>query len=98
MFRVSPGARKAAAHGFFEPTKNLVGTLTLKGDEKEPVTAKLGQPGKVTGRLRDEDGKPLAKVVVDLYFGDLAASEIHKEIHRATLWKPMPKENFYWTR
>ena len=70
---------------FFEPTKNLVGTLRLKGEEKEPATVKLGQPGKLKGRLLDEGGRPMARVVVDLLFPDRTAAEIHGEIYRATV-------------
>lgn len=82
-FHLEPGKPRLMV--FYELTKKLVGTLRLKGDEKEPVTVRLGQCGTIKGRLLDEDGKPLAKVVVDLYFLDRPASEIHKEIHRANL-------------
>src|SRR6202041_3027029 len=69
---------------FYEPTKNLVGTLALKGDEKEPMVAKLGQPGKVKGRLLTEDGNPLAKAVIEIHFVERTAEEMHEKIHQGT--------------
>ena len=66
---------------FYEPAKQLVGTLKLQGDEKEPVTVRLGPPGKLKGRFLDEDGKPLAKVLVDLDFRDQTAREMHDRIY-----------------
>jgi RNA polymerase sigma factor (sigma-70 family) len=68
---------------FFEPKRNLAGTLTLKGDEKSPVVARLGPAGSVKGRLLGEDGKPLAGVVVDLSYRDREAAEVHAVVHKA---------------
>jgi 5-hydroxyisourate hydrolase-like protein (transthyretin family) len=66
---------------FFEPDRKLVGTITLKGDEKEPA-AKLGPAGSVNGRLVGPDGKPAAGVVVTVGYQDRAAAEIHDVIYR----------------
>jgi RNA polymerase sigma factor (sigma-70 family) len=66
---------------FCEPNKKLAGTLTLKGDEKQPVVAKLGPAGSIQGRLLDADGKPLAGVEVDLRYRDSEAEEIDQIIH-----------------
>jgi hypothetical protein len=68
---------------FYEPTKKLFGKLSLKGDEKEPVTVKLGPGGAVKGRLVGEDGKPLAGVAVSLHHPDRQrAEELRAHVHR----------------
>jgi RNA polymerase sigma factor (sigma-70 family) len=53
---------------FYHPEKRLGGTATVRGDEKEPVVAKIEPLGRVTGRLLDIDRQPLAglSVVLDL--------------------------------
>jgi hypothetical protein len=49
---------------FLHKERKLVGHVVLAADAKEPVTVRL-QPGAVlTGRLLDEDGKPLAGIAV----------------------------------
>jgi hypothetical protein len=45
---------------FYHEQKKLGGTVTVRGDEREPVTVKLGAPGSLTGRVVDGDGKPAA--------------------------------------
>jgi hypothetical protein len=68
---------------FYEPTKKLFGKLTLKGDEKEPLTVKLGPGSAVKGRLVGEDGKPLAGVTVSLHHPDRERAEVLRDhIHR----------------
>ena len=50
---------------FFHKDRKLVGHVLLRAEAPEPVTVRL-QPGAVlTGRLLDEDGKPLAGVTVN---------------------------------
>jgi RNA polymerase sigma factor (sigma-70 family) len=68
---------------FFEPDRNLAGTLILKGDEKPPVAVRLGPAGSVKGRLLGEDGKPLAGVVVDVSYRDREAAQVHAVVHKA---------------
>jgi protocatechuate 3,4-dioxygenase beta subunit len=68
---------------FYHRGKKLVGTRTLKADEKEPAVVKLGPPGALKGRLLDTDGKPLAGVIVDLRYLDRAAERTHEEIYDA---------------
>ena len=70
---------------FYEPAKKLIGTLALKGDEKEPSVATLGRPGLIKGRLIAEDGKPWAGVIVSLSFSEGTAEEMHRHIQRAKL-------------
>jgi hypothetical protein len=51
----------------YHPERQLGGTVTVGGDEKEPVVARLGPLGRLTGRLLDTDGQPLAGVTVWTY-------------------------------
>jgi RNA polymerase sigma factor (sigma-70 family) len=51
---------------FQHPEKNLAGRLEVRGDEKEPLTARLQSGGKVTGRILDAAGQPLVKARIDL--------------------------------
>jgi hypothetical protein len=81
VYNLQPG--KARFVVFYEPMKKLVGSLSLKGDEKDPAIVKLGPAGVVTGRVAGEDGKPLAGVAVSLYHRERTATEIHNQVHRA---------------
>jgi RNA polymerase sigma factor (sigma-70 family) len=55
---------------FVHKERKLVGHVLLATDAKEPVTVRL-QPGSVlTGRLLDEDGKPLAGITVSFLYSD----------------------------
>src|SRR5581483_9615461 len=53
-------------------------TVTIRGDEKEPVVAKLGPVASITGRLRDVDGNPLARATVSID----GRTEIFDELYR----------------
>jgi hypothetical protein len=74
--------KKPRVMAFFHADK-LTGSITLKGDEKQPVVVRLSKPGAVKGRLLDADGKPLAGVVVDLYYRQRAVSEVNRVIHHS---------------
>jgi RNA polymerase sigma factor (sigma-70 family) len=50
------------------PEKNLVRLLELKGDEKGPLTVKLGPAATLTGRLLDPDGKPMPRTSMSVDF------------------------------
>jgi hypothetical protein len=80
-YELAPGKERLMV--FYEPTRKLAGSLTLKGDEKPPVVVKLRSAGAIKGRLLDADGKPLAGVAVNLYYRQRAAEEIHHVIHEA---------------
>ncbi|MBO0698092.1 MAG: sigma-70 family RNA polymerase sigma factor, partial [Zavarzinella sp.] len=60
-----------------EPGRKLVGTLTLKGDEKEPAVVTLGRPGRVKGKLVNSAGEPIANTVVNLGYEHRPADEIN---------------------
>jgi RNA polymerase sigma factor (sigma-70 family) len=51
----------------YHPERQLGGTVTVRGDESEPVVARLGPLGRLTGRLLDTDGRPLPGVTVWVY-------------------------------
>jgi RNA polymerase sigma factor (sigma-70 family) len=67
---------------FWDPLRNLAGSVTLKGEEKEPVEVKLSPMASLKGRLLDADGKPLAGLGVDLRYHDHQAEAIHFAIHK----------------
>ena len=76
VYHVMPGKPRVVV--FYEPTRKLVGMLKLKGDESSPVIAKLGPHGALKGRCTAEDGKPLAGIVIDIYYADSAAQAVHR--------------------
>jgi RNA polymerase sigma factor (sigma-70 family) len=51
----------------YHAERHLGATVTIRGDEKEPVTVRLGPLGRLTGRLFDTDGQPLAGWTVSVY-------------------------------
>jgi RNA polymerase sigma factor (sigma-70 family) len=51
---------------FVHLKRKLAGRLVLHGDEKKDVTVQLGPWATVTGRVRNEDGKPMANVRIHL--------------------------------
>jgi RNA polymerase sigma factor (sigma-70 family) len=57
---------KPRTMAFFHPEKRLGGTAVVRGDEKGPVVVKLAPVGSVSGRLREEDGTPLAGAEVSV--------------------------------
>jgi RNA polymerase sigma factor (sigma-70 family) len=62
--RLTPGrSRKLVFH---HREKALAAGLTIRGDEKGPLTVRLGPCGSVTGRLLDKDNKPVARAEVQV--------------------------------
>jgi RNA polymerase sigma factor (sigma-70 family) len=55
---------------FLHLGRQLGGTLTVRGDEKEPATIRLMSTGTVIGRLLDGDGHALAGVEINPAFDD----------------------------
>src|SRR5262249_51201757 len=41
---------------FYDPKNKLTASVTLKGDEKQPVVVTLGPPGVLKGRMLNPDG------------------------------------------
>jgi RNA polymerase sigma factor (sigma-70 family) len=81
VYNLESGKRRSMV--FFHPKRQLAGTLTLKGDEKELIAVELRHTGSILGRLLGADGKPLAGIVVDVRYRDRQAEEIHKVVHKA---------------
>jgi RNA polymerase sigma factor (sigma-70 family) len=65
---------------FYQAERRLTGTLTLKGEEKQPVSVKLGPAAAIKGRLLDAEGKLLADMVVEMRYRDRAAEKLHNII------------------
>jgi RNA polymerase sigma factor (sigma-70 family) len=63
--------RRPAFLIFRHPEKNLAVRVEVRGDEKDPLKVRLQPGGKVTGRILDADGQPLANARADLVFGKL---------------------------
>ncbi len=64
---------------FLHAQRRLGGTLTLHGDEKEPVIVRLGRAGAVTGCVLDADGQPLAVADVNLILSEQTGFELYRE-------------------
>ncbi|MFO0807831.1 MAG: sigma-70 family RNA polymerase sigma factor [Gemmataceae bacterium] len=65
----------------YHPEKKLGGIVTIRGDETEPVAAKLGPLATVTGRLLDADGGPLAGAAVSVAARGTTGSELYRFAH-----------------
>jgi hypothetical protein len=63
---------------FLHPGKKLGGTVTLRGDEKEPVVVKLAPLGAVTGRFLEVEGAPLAGAEISLTGADVITRELYR--------------------
>jgi RNA polymerase sigma factor (sigma-70 family) len=50
----------------YHPEGHLGGTVTIDSGQKEPVVARLGLLARVTGRLLDADGQPLAGATAEV--------------------------------
>jgi protocatechuate 3,4-dioxygenase beta subunit len=77
VYHLEPGMPRLIV--VYDPAGKQFGTLRLKGDEKESATVKLGPGAKVTGRLIDENGRPLSDFGVNLYHLERAAEEIRPQ-------------------
>jgi len=52
---------------FVHPEQKLAGSLILKGPQSSPLRVKLQPWGAITGRLVDQDGKPMAGALIAHY-------------------------------
>jgi RNA polymerase sigma factor (sigma-70 family) len=59
--------------------RKLGGTLAVKGDESEPVTAKLVPLGSISGKLIDTDGSPIVGVAVTLNFPSGGGNTLYRD-------------------
>jgi hypothetical protein len=73
----------------YEPSKKLFAMLTLKSEEKGPVTVRLLPCGMVRGTIIDEAGKPVSGVNVNLAYSNAGSNmdghfmNVHAFVHRA---------------
>jgi RNA polymerase sigma factor (sigma-70 family) len=66
---------------FYHATRNLVGSLTLQGDEKEPPVARLAPAGAVTGRVLDRDGHPVIDADIYPRFQERSFDDLYWRAH-----------------
>jgi RNA polymerase sigma factor (sigma-70 family) len=67
---------------FYHAQRRLVGTLLLRGDEKEPVVVRLGRATPVIGRLLTNDGQPLAGADIYLNWMDAIANQLYGGVEK----------------
>jgi RNA polymerase sigma factor (sigma-70 family) len=65
----------------FHEKRQLVGTLTLTAETKDPVVT-LGKPGTLTGRVIGKDGKPIAGIEVMPSFVHRQATKAHLDFKK----------------
>jgi RNA polymerase sigma factor (sigma-70 family) len=66
----------------YHPGRNLGGQVVVRGDETEPIVAKLGPAGTVTGRILDVDGQPVADGTVIISFPTHTASALDRYLQQ----------------
>jgi len=81
IFALNPEKPRTLA--IYHPDKNLGGTAVVRGDEKEPVVAKLDRMGEVTGRFLDADGNALAGALVSIRPQNSATGELYRQTNPA---------------
>ncbi len=69
---------------FVHRERKLAGQLVVRGDEKGEVSARLAPWGALTGRILDEDGRPLAGVRISLGF-------LHPTFFQPVTWWAEPQ-------
>ncbi len=83
---LDPGSPRTLA--FHHKERKLYGTIELRGDEKERPSIKLKPMGSITGRLVDQDGKPLADLMVRVHYGYSSLGEDLLMSRRAFAYLP----------
>jgi RNA polymerase sigma factor (sigma-70 family) len=70
-------AQKPRRLVFLHRQRRLGGTLTVRGDAKEPIVVRLVPTGTVVGRLLDFDGQPVEGVMAELGYEDGTAGNLN---------------------
>jgi RNA polymerase sigma factor (sigma-70 family) len=83
-----PGQRRALF--FIHPEKRLAKVVTIRGDEKEPLTVRLERSGTLAGRVLDAGGRPWAglKVTVRYNIADLQEAFAAAKENPGLPWSP----------
>jgi RNA polymerase sigma factor (sigma-70 family) len=81
VYGVAEGGRPRAV-AFFDTRSRLTATVTLRGDERQPVVVTLRPPGVLRGRLLKPDGSPAEGVTVSAEYPD-NLTVIFKEAQQA---------------
>jgi uncharacterized GH25 family protein len=71
----------------FHEARNLAATITVRGDETEPIAARLRPAGAIVGRLLDDEGEPISGVQIETRFRDLDAQGLL--LHLSNKRKPV---------
>ena len=58
---------------------NLIGSITLRGDEKETPLVKMQPGAAITGRVLDAAGKPLAGMEISVFFSEAKPDELIRQ-------------------
>jgi hypothetical protein len=79
LFALDP--KKPRRLYFLHAERKLAGTLTLRGDEKEPMVVRLKPTGELTGRVLDSDGQPIIGADINLSWSDQTGFELYRVAH-----------------
>jgi hypothetical protein len=63
---------------FLHPDRKLAALLTVRGDEKEPVTVRLAPTATIKGRALDSDGQPIAGSEVFIHYPTPLGQQLSK--------------------
>jgi RNA polymerase sigma factor (sigma-70 family) len=74
------GAKWPRQLALYHAGRKLAGTLTVRGDEKGPLTVRLAPTGSVTARVLELDGLPIAGAEVAISFLGREARELFREL------------------
>jgi hypothetical protein len=64
----------------FHQARNLAATMTVRGDETEPIVARLLPAGTMVGRLIDADGQPVADTWIEPDFQTSEAQGLYLDL------------------
>jgi RNA polymerase sigma factor (sigma-70 family) len=73
---------------FLHTERKLAAVVTVRGDEKEPMTVRLAATGVLTGRALDGDGQPIAGAEVHVVYAGSAGQQLERIVGR---WGRQPQ-------